>query len=181
MSKTEVIAYTERAWHDGDTGLLPYTRVVAVSVAGNLAGDTASQDDKEAREFEMDIHLGRRLVQGLELAERQRLAPTNSPVTMNCHLFANILAGNRPSGYPIFNSGVRVEGNLGYGELGVITAERGHEAIHSLVGLGEEFPESIQEMWGTGNVGIVNNQALLEYLDLDEVNAPYYIHREARP
>jgi len=162
-SNLEIIAFTHP---DTQLGLLrstslPYERIVALYHSDGYFGQHVGEKNTTGRNehiLTLPEQIGHRLLETFQQAE--------SDTPINCHWFGRMIAGLPPStDEPFFSSeGLVVDGSLAMGELGIV-AEPAGNTHHSLIGLGEDVPESIQVMSSNGEFGIARNEDVIGFYD----------------
>lgn len=167
MSLSSVTVFTVPVEMRNGEYALKYRQVSGISHCGRYLGRIVTSRHTE-QQLDLPGGMGERLFKAYQLAEIELVSPARSQEykLINCHFFSSYLAGIEPSLHAPFTAaeGEQFEGNLPLGEIGIVSGADDDEPYHSFVGLGEEVPESIQEMWGKGVIGICNNEDLLSHL-----------------
>jgi hypothetical protein len=142
----------------------PYDRVVGIWRRNGESIQEVMLED-ELPMAERSLRLTPRLAGRLTCAVN-RMANGEA---MNCHKFSRLMHGIHlertiQDEEPLVEdeSGCRQVVNLALGRIGVIGVEA-VGVLHSLVGLGEDNPESIQVMSVDGELGICPNEHILDF------------------
>ncbi|HET9721680.1 MAG TPA: hypothetical protein VFP32_01470 [Candidatus Saccharimonadales bacterium] len=166
MARSEAVQLTIQPaehWNFGKEFKIPYQKIVSLRV-GKEEIFPQEVDDGPVSEREIVLpqsSTARLILAATEMQNSRRF---------NCHRFARTMAGEHDIfGYyetlaPMsddFCNRPRV-GNLPAGAIGMVGAA-GFGVMHSLVGLGENIPESIQVMSGQGEFGIAKNEDVLDW------------------
>ncbi len=149
--------------------VLPYDRIAVLSTLGEEVGVLPTRGYTERR-LDLPGDMAEKLLAAAKIAAEERKNPTiEGPLRINCHLAARLFAGMELSLDAPFTikDGVEVATRLKLGEIGVLGSfDPDDEPWHSVVGMGEDSTECIQEIWGWGELGISELNAVLNYLQL---------------
>lgn len=163
LASVRVVAQPDIHWSSWRERGFPYQRIVEVTSrrGGSITLPIDRIEDSYSTEVLLPTYSARRLI----VAASQM----SEPRSFNCHRFARVM-GDFPVPYglekfdPIantFRERPRLD-NLPAGAIGMIGAQ-GYGVMHSLVGLGESNPESLQVMSVEGELGIANNREVLDW------------------
>lgn len=184
MLMSEVVALTRPDTYCWRGRVLNYGRLGGLIINGWHFGD-ADMSSYNQRAYALPSHLGIRLLRGFKLAAIEFAQPAQPHETLriNCHYFARLMAGTALSLDAPFtvHDGELLTGNLGYGEPGVIGGLNDlplEEPYHSVVGLGTQTSDCIQEVWGRGRLGICDTRDVLKFMQ--EFSSSLALFRQTR-
>lgn len=167
----KILAYTQPDILFWGRGMLPYQKLGAISLGGELSHHISHQRF-EPRPLPVTEEMAEKLAITLTLAAQQqkKRRRTEQGIRITCHMFVRLLTGMEPSFDPPFErvdaARIPQDSNLSIGEIGIVSDiyEESQEAYHAVLGLGENVPESLQFLWGDA-VGICNNRDLLQFVN----------------
>jgi hypothetical protein len=181
-SSENILAFTEpNNYFFLGINFLRYQRLVGVSIPGAYVGETSLRGYTE-RSLKLPEQMGMRLLEGMRIAQAEQTHKTRFGrlLPINCHLFGRLMTGMKPSLRAPFkvNDGEQVLGSLREGELGIVGTPQNNRTLHSLIGLGEGESDSIQEMWGEGILGLVNNDDLISFVQRFSAGSDAALYRK---
>ena len=167
---SEVVCYTRPdifAHTTSTTQVLPYERIVGARILGEVQvlamidGESATGE----RPLRLPVDMANRLLHAIGVINRY-----SGLGVMNCHYFSRIVSGApevglRASWGPVTHKigELSPASTIDLGRIGLI-GFGAHEAAHSLVGLGDDSPDSLQSLSGGEELAFADNDEVVGHL-----------------